>query len=184
VDDSKENFPPNLDFQLKMVPSISPPVLEQKPAPVEHIPASMSACAAPITQGYHQQAPNPYALMPAPATFQTQYFSAPPAPHPGYQPPVPQAQPAVYYQPQAHPTMQYMAPQPIYHNPYSHQPAPQPNFSFAQPPPSSAFPPQQAMYYQVPQAPGPVQYNHPYPHQPAAVPHYHYPPQHPPTGGV
>jgi hypothetical protein len=167
LDDSKENLSPDSDFEQKMAPSISPPVLEQKPAPVDHIPASMSACA-PIAQGYHPtapvvaQAPNPYALMPAPATFQTQYFSAPPTHHPGYQP-APQAQPAVYYQPQA-PPMQYMAPQPMYH-PYP-QPAPQQAFSLGQPPPSSAFPTQQHLYYQVPQV-----------HYPSAT-------LNPPTGGV
>jgi hypothetical protein len=170
-----------------MSPTIASPAVEHKATPCAKIPSSLSA-GFPFAQGYSQpapvvtQAPNPYALMPAPPTFQTQYFSAPPAPHPGYQPGPPGQPPVYYYQPQA-PPIQYMAPQPMY-NPYS-QPPPQPLVSYPQPPPSSAYPPQQAVYYQVPQgAPGPAQYTHPYPLQPAAVPHYHYPPQHPPAGGV
>jgi hypothetical protein len=168
-----------------MSPTIAPPAVEPKAAPCAKIPSSLSA-GYPFAAGYPhpaavvQQAPISYASMPAAPAFQTQYFSAPPAPHPGYQP-GPPAQPPIYYQPQA-PPIQYMAPQPMY-NPYQ-QPAPQPHASFLGLPPSSAYPPQQAVYYQVPQAPGPAQYAHPYPPQPAAVPHYHYPPQHPPAGGV
>jgi hypothetical protein len=182
-EDSKENIAPNSDFVKKMVPSLSLILSEQKPAACQQIATLMTP--APFVQAaYHQPAQvvplNQYALMPAQQNFLAQYFSAPPAPHPGYQP-HPQVQPVVYYQPQAAP-MHYMATHPMYH-PYAQQP-PQPVVSFPQPTPHSGYPLQQGVYYQVAYSPGPTQYAHPYPYQPSAVTHYSFPMQHPPTEGV
>jgi hypothetical protein len=184
-DKSKENLSPNFQMEQTMAPSLSLAPEEVKPPPAQIVPSTTIACSSVMAPTYppaqmNAQAPNPYGCYQIPQFGQQPYFSGPPAPHSGYLPPH-QGQPAVYYQPQAAP-MQHMAPQPMYH-PYGQQP-PQPVVSYSQPPPSSVYPPQQAVYYQVPQVPGPAQYTHPYPHQPAAVPHYHYPPQHPPTEGV
>jgi hypothetical protein len=90
VDGLKENIVPNSDCEQKMAPTISPAAVELKPAPLGQIPSSVVPCAPMMAHGYQPasvvpQPPIPYASMPAPPTFQTQYFSAPPAaPHPSY----------------------------------------------------------------------------------------------------